>query len=479
MTLTPPRVTPTAGRRLARNTGVLVGAELLIKVFNLGFYALLSREMFSRGLGEWTYGLGLVTLYATLFNGGLGTLYTREAATSPERAGALLGRFVPLRLLLVAVALLGLAPLVWLQRGMGSPAFLYVLGVAPLASLIGESFRSVFRARQQLHFDAMLNLAERGISSGLALWAVLATHSLVWVASAWSAGSVVVALIAAVWIWRERIIGPLVWDFREMAGLMRRALPLFLLAVLGQLYFRQDVVILRALTSPETVGYYGAAYRLFEMFVFLPGSLTLAYLPAASLVRVTAPETFRGLVQQTLTLCFALSLPLSLFLAVRTPEVLRLLFGGGFDAAIPAARVVVWALTLYFSNSVLGHTLIAAQLQRIPAIAVACAVVANLSLNLVLIPRFGIVGAAWATVMSELLITAVQGVWVWRQLGGVNLRAMVGRPLLATAALGAVLLVGASWPLGAVALVGGGVYLGAAWSLQLVKSPSRPAPGAS
>ncbi len=462
-----------AGARLARNTGVLIGAELVIKLFNLGFYAVLSRELLSRGFGAWTYGLGVVTVYATVFNWGLSTLFTREVARDPHAAGDLLGRLLPLRFALVGIALLGLAPLAWAQRTMGAPLFVCVLGVAPLASMVGESFRAVFRARQQLHLDAALTLAERALSSGLALIALLATHSLVWVAAGWTAGALLAAVAAGVWVLGTHVTERVRWRFERVGELARAATPLFLLGVLGQLYFRQDVVILQALTQTEAVGYYGAAYRLFEMFVFLPGSLTQAYLPAAAALRETAPEAFHRLVRRTLSACLAVSVPLSLFLSVRTDEVIRLLFGSGFEPAVPAARVVVWTLTLYCWSAVLGHTLIAGGRQRVPAIAVACAVPTNLLLNLWWIPQWGIVGAAWATFASEALILLVEAWIVWREIGLQHLGAVVLRPAAAAGILAGALWMSSAWPLPAAAACAAVSYGVAAWGMGLL--PRRAA----
>ena len=449
-----------ATARLARNTGLLSVSELVTKAFTLTFFMLLARRLGVEGMGRWTYAFTFVSLFVNLFNFGLSTLFTREAAAHPERSVQLLGKFLPLRSVLALAALAVLWPVAWLARRGASPVLLLVFGAALAGSLVSDLLRSVFRARQRMQYDALLNIAERGLSSIFGSVALALGLGLLATAASWASGMLVALGLALLLARSQDSLGAKGPTPREAAGMLRQAAPLFLLGVLATLYFRQDVLLLRWLRSERETGLYSAAYRLLDMLVFLPGSLALAYLPAAAAARRESPAKFEALCRRALALTFSISVPLAVVLGFRAADVIRVLFGEQFAPAAPAARILCWTLVFFFANPVLGNTLIAGNLQRLPAVAVGLGVVFNAALNLVLIPRLGIVGAAWSTLITEGALFLVQGTFVARRLVPMNLLLPLLKPGLAGLGLAGLmwLLRGAGLPvaLGA-ALVG---YLG-------------------
>ncbi|MBI5837951.1 MAG: flippase [Candidatus Eisenbacteria bacterium] len=441
--------------RVLRSLGQLVASELAIKVFSLAFFMLLARRAGAEGLGSWTYAFTFVSLFLYLFNFALGTLYTREAAARPGAAQELLDRYLPLRLALLGAGIALLVPAACLLHRQASPWLVLVFGASLAMGMLGELFRAVFRARQRMGYEAGLNFLERAGSALLGAGALLLGFRLVGVAAAWSVGALAAALAAVALARRAGIRWPQRFELRDSSAVLRQALPLVLLGVFGSIYFRQDVLLLRWLRTEREVGLYGAAYRLFEMFVFLPGSLSLAYLPAAAAARSESLESLRKLFRRAMALSFSLGCPLALMAAFRTDEAVRLLFGAGFAESVPAAQVLVWTLPLYFANTVVRSTLIVGR-PRLPAVAVAAAIVANAALNLAWIPRMGITGAAWATLLTEVFLFLLQGVFVLRDLRVADLVAPLGPPVLACAGLAGVLWFGRGlslWPALAVGAV--------------------------
>ncbi len=427
------------GSRLARNVGLMSASEVVIKLFTLSFFMLLARRLGVEGMGRWTYAFTFVSLFMNFFNFGLAMLYTREAASRPEQAQSLLDRFLPLRLLLAGAGLALLIPVAMLGRKAASPLLVGVFGVALAGSLLSDLVRSVFRARQRMEYDAALNVAERGLASLMGVAALALGFHVLGTAAAWALGTLAAVGLAVFWTgksglrWQPRL------DRAAAAAILKQAAPLFFLGVLATLYFRQDVLFLRWLRTEHELGLYGAAYRVIDMLVFLPGSMALAYLPAASSALAQSPDVFRALCRRSLAITFTLSVPLAVVLWFRADDVVRILFGPQFAGAAGAVRVLVGTLLFFFANPILGNTLIAGNLQKLPAISVGIGVVVNAGLNLFLIPRMGILGAAWATLLTEAMLFLVQGAFVVTRLVPMNLFAPMARPILAGAGLALVM----------------------------------------
>jgi O-antigen/teichoic acid export membrane protein len=236
----------------------------------------------------------------------------------------------------------------------------------------------------------------------------------------------------------------------------------------GMMYFRQDILLLRwLLQSDEEVGLYAGAYRLLDTFTFVAGSLGMAFLPAATVAWQQSTATLRSLCQRILLLAFTLSIPLAVGLWFRAGDILHLLFGPQFAGSIPAARILVWTLVFFFANPIVGSTLIAGRRQAIPALAVGVGVLVNAGLNVLLIPRLGIVGAAWATLVTEALLFVIQTFSVLRMIAVLNPLAPILRPLVASLGMAGVLWLCRTWPLWTALVAGGASYALLAWPLGL------------
>jgi O-antigen/teichoic acid export membrane protein len=152
--------------------------------------------------------------------------------------------------------------------------------------------------------------------------------------------------------------------------------------------------------GPAAVGQYNAVFRLIEALRLFPAAVVAVSLPV--LFRATDP---RPLVRTaTSVTVFGLGVAAALWMAA-TPLVGRL-YGQPFLEAVPAFRVLLLSVPLMSLNYVLTHQLIGWQGHRVYAVICFAALVLNVSLNSRLIPAQSILGAAWATVWTEVAITA-------------------------------------------------------------------------
>jgi len=236
--------------------------------------------------------------------------------------------------------------------------------------------------------------------------------------------------------------------------------------LLGLTIYNSDLIFLRFFADRETVGYYGAAYQLISFLNNLAIAYSLSLLPA--LTRVATDLTRRNaMVQDSLAQVLALGLPVAVGGALLADEIIELVFGDAFAASGDALAWLVWCVPFILVKEVHLISLIVREREGTVMRMTAIAVVVNVLLNLALIPSFGMLGAAAATLITEAARAAIAGfhargegypAWQWSR----HWRAAV-----ATAAMGALLLwldpdsvfvglvVGGLCYVGALAAVGG------------------------
>jgi O-antigen/teichoic acid export membrane protein len=168
-------------------------------------------------------------------------------------------------------------------------------------------------------------------------------------------------------------------------------------------YLRIDEVMLRYLASPAEVGIYAAAVKLSELWYFLPSALAASVLPALLRARERDAAAYAARQQQYYDLSVGLAYLLSVPVALVAPWLVRLIYGPAFTASGPILAVHIWASVFVFLGVARGQWLVNEGLQKFYLAATLAGAAANILLNLVLIPHWGGLGAAWATVVSYAL----------------------------------------------------------------------------
>jgi O-antigen/teichoic acid export membrane protein len=441
-----------------RNILRLSIGDLLAK--SLGFVAFV---YLARVLGVEDYGAlefaRAVLVYMLLFgDAGLELWATRQAARGAD-AQRLAGRIVPLRALLgcaTFAALLGFLAL--LPR----PGRVHTLVLIFAATLVPHamSLRWAFLGTQRMRQVALALVLGQSVFLSGTLLAVRGPADLYLVA--------VVHLIAEL-----TVVGWLLSRFaaehgglrlrftlREAAAAVREALPLGAASGLALMSFNFDLLLLGVLQGPVAVALYSAAYKPVTVLLALPVTYFVGLFPALSRSWAVGPAAFELVVRRSLTLAATFAVPVGVGGSLVAAPVLDRLFGIQYAAAVPALQILVWSAVLVTLRGTFRQGLNAAGWAVADLRCAALATGINVLLNLALIPALGFIGAAMATVASEVtwLLAATRA--FGRRVVVVALWPVLMRPLGAGALMALTMAVAQPLHWSARLALGLAVYLG-------------------
>jgi len=234
---------------------------------------------------------------------------------------------------------------------------------------------------------------------------------------------------------------------------VRESWPLFVNQLLQGLFFKIDALLLLPLAGTAAAGAYAAAYKVSEGAGIISSSFTLALFP-----RLSRESDLTGAFRLALRLLLQIALPLAAGIALLSEPIVNIVGGREYlpDSAI-ALSILICYLPLSYANGLIQYVLIAAGRQRLLTAAFFAALVFNVVANFVLIPRFGFVGAAWVTVLSEVVLLVPFARAVAKVAPGVSLVREARTPVLATLLMAPVV-----WWLGPFGAL---VYPVALWAL--------------
>jgi O-antigen/teichoic acid export membrane protein len=204
------------------------------------------------------------------------------------------------------------------------------------------------------------------------------------------------------------------WLVRRIAGSARptfhretwrdiqaAALPLGFFMIALNLYTYIDTVILGIVRSDAETGWYAAAYRVYEGLTYAPAVLSAVLTPRFSYLFVhdraaLGPQFMRALIAAA-GLGIALGAPAMMFAG----PIMRLLFGSGYSPAVAPLQILAAGAVFVFCTWILHAAAIATNLDKRLLGTTALGLFTNVVLNLAFVPRWGMSGAAWATVIAE------------------------------------------------------------------------------
>ncbi len=245
---------------------------------------------------------------------------------------------------------------------------------------------------------------------------------------------------------------------------LREAAPLAIGSAIGTLYFKIDSVMLTLLlhgsTARVAVGTYQVGYKFSDLLAFVAPALIAVILPVLSRSFPDRPDEFRRVWRQSLVIVLVIGALATITFAALAVHVIPLLFTSKYAAATAPARWLVAGQALNFATQLCYVTLVAAGRTRLYPWVTLAGLAVNVTLNVVLIPHHQEMGAAVATVITEVVVLAL----LVRSMAGLPIRPLPVRAVVVTAiavaATGVVIRVLAD-PLGwaAAGALGVGAYL--------------------
>ena len=255
------------------------------------------------------------------------------------------------------------------------------------------------------------------------------------------------------------------FDFAVWKDMLRRAFPLALSAILVLIYFKMDTIFLSVIKGSEAVGIYGLSYKVMENLIFFPSMIVGLTMPLMSRTAFDDRKQFESIMQRTLNFLLVAIVPIVLGIFAVSDKLVYLLSSPEFKDSIPVLNVLTVALAFIFLGALFSNVIIALKEQKQLARVYFCGALFNVAANLYFIPRYSYFGAAYTTLATELLVTALM-VWViYKKINFIPSFANLLRTGAAGLLMYAALKTMSSLDLVSMVAVGGIVYVASVFAL--------------
>lgn len=390
-------------RKIIANTGWLFADRILRMGVGLFVGVWVARYLGVQQFGVFNYATAFVALFSTLSTLGLDGIVVRSIVREPEKRAEILGTAFWLKLFGgVAALVLAVSSIIAVRHD----DQLTISLVAILSSVgIFQAFDTIdlwFQSQVQSKYTVIAKNTAFVITA-LVKVALISFHAPL-IAFAWAGlGEVSLGTIGLIISYRVRGYSPWLWPWSSQLAktLLKESWPLILSGVTIMIYMRIDQIMLGQMIGDKAVGLYSAATRISEVWYFIPMAMASSVSPAIYAAKEVSESLYYRRIEQFLRLLSWLSIVLAVPMSFLSGTIITVLFGKSYEASASILAIHIWASLFVFMGVGTSSWFIAEGLTQFALRRTIIGAITNVFLNIFLIPAYGGVGAAIATVISQ------------------------------------------------------------------------------
>lgn len=376
-----------------------------------------SRALGSAAFGRFSLATTIMFFVMLVDDLGLNMWVTREIAKHRDRVQRYFAYTVGLKVVLIFAAVAFVT--VWLKLSPYDSETVQSIWIFTLYAVI-TSFRdlaiAIYRAYEDMQWESASLSIEKVLTTVFGVWALWQGWGLIGLSWAFVLAAIVSLLFSAAVLLTKYTRPQIAFSLREFIPMMRGAIVFGISLFLTTIYSRIDMMMLSFMKGPEVWGWYSAAHKLIDFTNMAPTILMIATFPAFSRLSKVSEEELNRIFTRGFKLLLLLAIPMVPGILLLSHPIITRFYGAGFEAAVPALRILGCAAAVLFINiyaaGVFGATNNQGKLVLVQVFGLAL----NFTVNYLLIPRLAHVGSSIATLTTEIAVCTITLIIAFRRI---------------------------------------------------------------
>ncbi|MFA4995818.1 MAG: flippase [Patescibacteria group bacterium] len=393
--------------KIASNTLVQIIGRMLVMVM-----ALISTKLITNYLGP--EGTGFYTTIVTYFNFiiviadfGLFSVAVREVSKDYSNYKKILGNIFYIRLISALIAtIIAVIIIFFTKYPTEIKNGVLIASLFPIFNLTGSVYDMFLQVKLEMKKVAIAEIISKIIALAGVIIAVAFNLGIYIIITTVSLAAVSNFLIKML-ISKKQLPLNFRYDKSILPHFIKMSVPLGIVFIVNNIYFKVDSLMLFYYKGAADVGIYAVAYRVLETTLFAGSYLTSSLKPLLSVsVENDKEKTTRALKQGT-NFLFFMALTISIICITFPKEIILFLSNEEFIKGANVTIILGFATIFIYLGGMFGEIMIAKDMRRTMLKISGFILLFNVALNMYLIPRYGFIGAAYATLISEVVLLAI------------------------------------------------------------------------
>ncbi|SNY99629.1 Membrane protein involved in the export of O-antigen and teichoic acid [Flagellimonas pacifica] len=394
--------------RYLKNTSWLMTEKVVRMVIALSIGVWVTRYLGPDQFGVLSYAQSFVGIFAAFSSLGLNDIIIRELVKSKDQENVLMGSAFGLQTLGSTSIMLILSISILLNdNDQLTNKIIVILGLLTFVNsfnVITSYFHSVVKSK----FYAITGLIGVMVSSIIKVYLILGEYSLIYFVYV-LAFDVVFLALGLMWFYRRMGHSLFSWRFSWSVSrdLLKDAWPLVLSGIIISIYMKIDQVMIKEFMGNSDVGQYSAAVRLSEAWYFIPTIICSSLFPAIINAKMRNHDLYMSRLQRLYNLMVLLGVVIILPVVFLSDWLIHFLYGAEFHLSAGVLNIHILGSVFVFLGVANQKWFISENFQAYNIVCLGFGMMSNIILNIFLIPKYGIIGAAYATLISQFVASVL------------------------------------------------------------------------
>ena len=392
-------------KKYVANTGWLFFERIIGMALSFFVGVYVARYLGPSNFGLFSYAASFVGLFTVIAALGLDNIVVRELVKDEKRRDELLGTTFVLKII---GSILMLIIILVTVRFTNNDNFTNLLIFIIATGTIFQSFNVIncyFQAKVLSKYMVYAQMFSTILCSVIKLLLIHFNMGLIYFAMVTLLQSIIL-VSGFIAMYMKQKLNLVNWrlNFDLAKGLLKDSWPLMLSGIAISIYMKIDQVMIKNMLDAKAVGNYAVAVKLTEVWYFIPVLINSSFFPAIINAKKIDEKLYYERFQKLYDLMVWSAIGISLPIMLLSNNIIKLLFGIQYQEAAGVLRIYVCACVFVFLGVVSSKYLIAENYTKIFFLITFMGAIINTVLNIILIPKLGINGAAIATVLSQFVI---------------------------------------------------------------------------
>ena len=389
------------------NATWLIGGRIFQMILSLFVGILTARYLGPGNYGLINYGGAYVSFFTALCNLGLNSVIIKDFVDHPDEQGKAIGSALIMRLISsILSVILTISIVSVIDRD--EPLTIVVVALCSLGAVfhIFETFNYWFQSIYKSKITSLATLFAYVVTSVYKIILLIIGKDVRWFAFATSVDYIVVAVF--LWIaYKHHGGAKLKFSLHKSKTLLHVSYNYILSTIMVAVYGQTDKLMLKQLLNESEVGYYATAVAICKMWTFVLQAIIDSIYPSILRLKNEDKNAYERKNRQLYAIVFYVSFFVSVGFLIFGNLIVKILYGDAYLPSAPVLKTVTWYTAFSYLGVARNAWIVSEGKQKYLKYMYGCAAVMNVIVNAILIPQMGAVGAALASLITNIFTSIV------------------------------------------------------------------------
>ena len=394
--------------KIVKNSLWMISATVIQMILSLFVNIVVARYLGTTNYGILNYGLSFINFFMGICTLGLNSIVIKYLVNEKNNQGEIIGTCIIMRIISSIISIIMIIILVILLKG--NDKIIIITTLLQSLSLVFESFTVInlwYQYKLQSKYTALITFIACIVMAIYKVILVVLKKNVIWFAFSHCVSSIIVAILLYIIYKKQR--GPK-FSFSKFKGkeLLKQSYHFILSSLMVAIYAQTDKIMIGSMIDDiSAVGLYAVSTTIVSLWSFLPSAIINSFQPVILEYKKTSINNYKLKLKELYSIIIWLSILYTLFIFFCGKYLVLLLYGNDFLGGVDSLKIAIFGVTFSYIGCVREVWLVCEGKQKYAKWFSFIGAVLNIILNLILIPKYGIIGAAIATMITQIVIAII------------------------------------------------------------------------